>query len=922
MIPRRRVVWLVSVLVGACTAAGLVACGGFEQVLNNIAEELANGPLVLDFNPKTAWQGSRIVIEGAGFSPNRLENQVRIGGADAIVLEASPTRIEALVGPGAASGPVKVTVNGATGTAAEEFHLASWPEAGSGEDGPPAIFTGAGSGMVVDGLPSTGTLRVLVVPAYATDKVPPDPNAVPQDIADAWGMVHTFYDQASYGQLDVDATVTKWVPLSGKMGDYVRLKNADPNDPGADWWVPNIIPDALPRLRAECVNGAVNGQGLDIDDYDALATYIWTDGAFLRAWGGVRVQNFSFADPNAGLNINIAAAHDIWCMALGETADWGRCAHELGHCMVASPHEAFPLGEDVYSSDLVDPDSATAERFDMMGWHDSHPLFSGYYMDQLGWYEPENIAGSDDDPIQWDRNPYSRDFQVVAHGLAQDNDPNRVHLVRIRVTDGLYYYIEVRQQPSASSAQVFDPLIPVGAAPNDGGVVVTKVITGEINNNQQMRFITLLHDEQVMTVGDVATDPARALRVEVLDEKIDAEDRLVCTVRVEWAQDLEPDPNADFDLRIEPWGPEYESPDIWIDRQPWSPPEPFDFADADGNPIGNGDRPLAGSINRFYARIHVDGSIDASNVRIAYYAISPPGVGDNGNWTPLPASPKVVAAVAAGNSAERYVNWTPLKDKHTCLQVIVEHQLGEVTYGNNRAQENVFEFEAPASSPPDPVFIPFAVRNPSSEPRVIEVTLNGVPDGYVVQVPHRWVYLPGHGEKEMEAVAIPLGDIDDTRNRAAPLDLVVAGWIPWSYQEPIDDSYPASKLMPVGGFIAKVRPKHRINITIERNRQSMAGNEIGIVGSIDPPFANQPVLVSLRAAEGQWIKQVYTDAAGQFAASFNILVGPGPEWGEPGGLVADEGEPSITGQYRIKAMTVNAPDVISTESNEVIVNIE
>jgi hypothetical protein len=69
----------------------------------------------------------------------------------------------------------------------------------------------------------------------------------------------------------------------------------------------------------------------------------------------------------------------------------GRFAHEFGHNVVSAPTQSGEgtgtLGEDVYRSDLVDPDAATATDFELMGNHDSHPLFTGYHLEKLGYYK-------------------------------------------------------------------------------------------------------------------------------------------------------------------------------------------------------------------------------------------------------------------------------------------------------------------------------------------------------------------------------------------------------------------------------------------------------------------------------------------------------------------------------------------------------
>ena len=218
----------------------------------------------------------------------------------------------------------------------------------------------------------------------------------------------------------------------------------------------------------------------------------------------------------------------------------------------------------------------------MMGNHDSHPIFTGYHLEKLGYYQAANIK-----EVQWDRNPHSEDIDIICHGLAEDTSASRLHILKIKVSNALSYFVEVRQRPG-STAQIFDDSIPIGAAPNQGGVIMTRVIADEMHNNQQTRFITLMHDDRVQIQGDFIEDPARALRITVLNDSVQARP-LVCRVRVEWAQTIVDDPAGAFDLNVEPWDSNWQSPDIWVDRDPFGS---FDNpTDAQGRPGGNGDSP-------------------------------------------------------------------------------------------------------------------------------------------------------------------------------------------------------------------------------------------------------------------------------------------------------------------------------------------
>ena len=96
-------------------------------------------------------------------------------------------------------------------------------------------------------------------------------------------------------------------------------------------WAPNLTTGAAhAQFRAETINGAVNApNNVNLDNIDAVASYIWTNGAGLRAWGGGAGSNFEYS--GNGLDIDITADHELALMSLGEDSNWGRCAHELGH---------------------------------------------------------------------------------------------------------------------------------------------------------------------------------------------------------------------------------------------------------------------------------------------------------------------------------------------------------------------------------------------------------------------------------------------------------------------------------------------------------------------------------------------------------------------------------------------------------------
>lgn len=862
------------------------------------------GPSITSFSPLAGQPGTLVTICGHQFSTVREDNAVVVGGRPAFVVSATPTELRVITDSDVITGPVKVTVGGRTAAGPVDFMVLGYPNAGAGEDGPPISFEGAGTGAQGDVNP-IGTVRILVSLVRPSDRaVGAGERAA---VVAAWNKVRTFYTQASYGRTDVQVDITtNWAALDGTEADFL-------NDEGDnfDW-------GQIDRLTAQAAQHAVN-EGFDLDNYAMMAT-VCSVGVFVRAWGGWSRQNFSYSNPSAtpAININLSADHEVNLIAISQDANWGRCAHEFGHNVVSAPSftgdGTATLGEDVYASDLVDPNAATAREFEMMGSHDLHPLFSGYHLEKLGYYTAANIQ-----TLDWNRNPFSQEFDVVAHGLSEDTT-GRVHLVKIKVANGLFYYVQVRQRPGTTT-QIFDENIPLGGASNQGGVIVTRVVSDTLNINQQTRFITLMHDPEVLSANDFVEDPARALRITVVNDAVQARP-LVCRVRVEWAQTIVDDPNGSFDLSVEPWGANWQTPDIWVDRQPFGTfDQPLDSA---GRPQGNGDKPRPNEINHLKGRIHVSGAMGAADVKATFYAVFPPGVGDNGNWAPVGV--QNIAAIAQNSFVDIEQNWVPVVGQHTCLKLYASAQLGEISGGNNFAQENVFDFEAPASSPPDPVTIPTAIRNPLDERACVRIGVKGVPFGWRVHFPHAWVWLGPKEEKHFDLVVVPMldgsvylagGDRPKDRKveRTAPIN--IEGIVPRSYDSPLAPAHqPAgSRAYPIGGLLGRVHVRRRVDIKIEERRRKEDERVIQIQGAIKPALDKQRIRAVCIDPDGRKrIVQTFTAADGSFDAAFDLRFEPSddPRKKVPAKKI-------LAGIYEMQAFVVAASLAAEAESNRLYI---
>ena len=93
-------------------------------------------------SPAQGAPGGLVTITGSRFDPDRGDNDIRIGGASAFVIQASETELIVLVDEATVTGPVTVQVEAKIATAADPFTIL--PDPVAGEDGPPILFTGSG----------------------------------------------------------------------------------------------------------------------------------------------------------------------------------------------------------------------------------------------------------------------------------------------------------------------------------------------------------------------------------------------------------------------------------------------------------------------------------------------------------------------------------------------------------------------------------------------------------------------------------------------------------------------------------------------------------------------------------------------------------------------------------------------------------
>ncbi len=921
-------------------------------------------PVITGFKPELGLPGSVIEVYGNFFSPRIQDNIVTVGDERALVVEASRDRLKVILGPHTQQGPVEVLACNMSARSANDFQFPMSIAHEIVRDGHPILVHGIFEHIhLPELLTQLWKLKVLLVflapsdlTKQATGYPLPDtflPNIKQRAVArwtrDTYSYpqteyddrntdhrnVHNYFDQASYHKLYVEVDMTRWYPLKYKREHYVVIDGMEEGT--------NIRKVALEQFWTEMVSAAKFDTGLDnkdISQYDVIAGIIYLEGngsKQIRCWSAEPKSSFNYIDPVTKQNIEESLPRDVGLIAVDEQTDWRRCSHELAHYLIDTPAglsvSGKPAGtdmdyvtvlqEDLYSFDLggnqsssgnPPPAWASAELFDLMGDdQEGAPLFSAYNMERLGFYKQGDIA-----TIDW-ATENGGTYRVAAHGLKEALVEGCYHLIKIRIANGLYYYIEVRQSPYIGpgnveqSKQVFDNKLRYYSG-CCGGVVVTKVLTGVVNNNQMMRYITLMHDQRALGLGQKAEDPERNLRITVTAIPASNDPAyypLVCEVKVERVPRGGEMGGSALDLWITPWNSSFKTPDIWVTR-----------LTPDNSPVPMGDQtPMLGRVNKLYARVHSDSAaIPEKDVNVYFYSIYPPEVGDIGNWSWIYSVIKKKADIAADITNKGYfdtcVDWIPEVDVHTCIRVHIESENGENDYSNNVAQENYNNIDAGFFKLANPIVKPVTVRNPLNKETTIFLNVTGVPRGFVVQFPNAWLTLGPKDKRTVELIIVPTLDLR-TFNKmdVKSADILISGYVPVFYKKELSSgNRPGSRMHRIGGITYRVTLKQGAEIKLAINKKKQKAGGILLDGQVSPALEGVCILVELVDADGRLqVANTDTDADGRFHASFKPFpVTKFPV--KPQAIVKMQPD-----TYRAQAFIVDSPVVAASESNAVII---
>jgi len=604
-------------------------------------------------------------------------------------------------------------------------------------------------------------------------------------------------------------------------------------------------PDALWVDAIQLAQGA----GFMPDDFEGIIVVL--NGPFLR--GASTPPPLAQSVVNGEDTIEFASAKGL--IYIATNAEVARIAHEIGHWLGMV---------DLYEERYADGSAllGTAAPWDIGGGSpppsDGLHLFTGFHIhDVMRFYK----TADPNKPVDPDANVEERawsigdpaldeTFDLVAHGAAEDTNPvPRIHILKLKVAEGLAYYVEVRQKQPPFGGLTFDRTIPLTSA-GEARVLLTRMHPVTTFANSRERVVMLLG---TLDVGQSWADAAR--QIEITVEQLVQNTPCVYRVRLRWNQPVVP--NGKYDAWITPWVTgKWESEDIWVDslRNGYGVFESF----APGKPgeaTMNGDRPWVGRINLIGARIHNSGPADATNLQVSFYVNSPPGIGDNGSWFTLGTRP--IPSIPANGTFIVNHSWVPTVGQHSCLRVeIMPQPNNESIVGNNMAQENVFTFDSAGGSSHQPVVVEAAVRSPFMVWKRVDLFANGLPDGWHAVVDHAWMWLPPKGSRPVRAVIWT--DLNTPRGgdrKIPPLaEVSIEGWTDF------DHPY-----LPIGGVLARVKATKRV--LPQCDVQVLAG-ELIVRGCIKPPLAGVPITIEIVDANGaRRYLHLATDESGCFTLS-------------------------------------------------------
>ncbi|MEA2602567.1 MAG: hypothetical protein QOF89_3559 [Acidobacteriota bacterium] len=698
---------------------------------------------------------------------------------------------------------------------------------------------------------STGMQSTLVVLARFNDAgLPASPISV-AGVTNRINLINNYLSAVTFGQASLGTpTIVGWLNLPHSRADYY-------NDSTSNMLI-QLAQDVIAAAPA----------GTDFTTVDRMIILTNDDGfggetRGLKEWAttGPWPYTLPAAFGTRRMSVSIHRSDQ----------DDAHFNHAIGHHFGLGdlyPHEgvAFPRKyANGWSGMAQTADATTFPNTHVFAWEKGRP----------GWMTNANVqfvarptpGGSFDQTF-----PLFREESNAASPIALQ--VGTTNGVTARANERVSYYLEARKQ----SADSFDAHLP-----QDGVVIYyANEDIGQGFGPARVVDATPADDDLTNAAwqpGSTATNiDGSGLTVQVL-APMGSEDY---RVRVQYNP-----PSDQVDVWINPHDSSWRSPDIWIDS-PGCNSGTCGF-DKDASPpreeTDRGDKPIAGQVNRAYARVYNHGPGTAHDVRVDFYFSDPYHGIDGGDVDPetggntafnkhqfviIPDLPPTDTGVAVS------VEWTPVQPPdadhpHACVKVKIQQVTGDTNGANQASQENIDSYDISSHSPYPPVVDAFRVVNPYDHPLMVFLRPDNVPAGWTATIAPEKAYLPVGGS------------VDAAMTIQAPLtypvctsELITAtAWYP-----------SGDTLVQLGGSTAQVNLKKSTALTATpayepcRQHQDVESEKscsgIDVKGCTNPPRPFEHITARYTAPDGTTVyHDVVTDANGCYE-DFYVVPQGGP----------------------------------------------
>ena len=320
-------------------------------------------------------------------------------------------------------------------------------------------------------------------------------------------------------------------------------------------------------------------------------------------------------------------------------------------------------------------------------------------------------------------------------------------------------------------------------------------------------LLTQALDDAPFEVGDVVTIPGTGITITVLNGTGGAP----FNIQVDYTA-----PVTDYNVSITRGDTingryyDYFSPDIWVD----SPKNGWNQG-AGPLPHDQREQPVAGLVNRLYARVRNAGPATAFDFDIRF-RISKPyhTVGGEADFDTF-VGMKHVTSLGVGETIE-FVEWTPdAGGEHVCLKVDLINLVGTDTNPNdNWAQENLNTVTSVTASPFHPVTYSYNLTNPYQIATLFYFRAEGVPDDWKVELLPRKIWLAPGGRITGQATITP----------PEKAEVCTSEWIAVTSWAARGDT-----LVPVGGGVVQVDLRRASTIGLDAQTMHCKGQDLEVL---------------------------------------------------------------------------------------------